>query len=1001
MLSQAVDDASASNFQIAGMTVVAATLNEAKDNVILTVNGAEPETNYTLIASGLQIGAEVQKDVNFNFTMPAIVDLFRPAMEADVEFLKADGASSALVTFSLKDAEGKIVTDAEDVEVAFTATFGNFAEQRVAVQNGVATVQYTSEFLTKDQYANLQAQIVEAADVDLINLKAELNLLLTPNPEAIEDETIGASMTDAEANQADRIIAYFNKEVNVADYVTSGTFAVDSGKAEITVKTKSTTKGGGTGVDVVGLLPVQGNSKALQIMLDVEAGAYLVDNADVYIEFIDKSGSVNVARETTFKLTDTRKPSMLNVTREGLKKIKVIFSEPIENTSATAKANWSINGKLLNSTTWNGTATVGAFNPATGEDLRHIVTIELGDDTAGNQIYFQPGTHSVQAANIGDWAFKVDNANIMNTQTLDFIIPADIDAPEASVEVQSPEQWVLKFNKNISENTAALAGKIKLQKYNVTTSAWEDVGNMVTTATPNNTTLDILIASVADNEFILETDYDWTKVYDTATTKKNYYNDSYRLHVPANAVTNVANGKKNAEQNLTLGGAMLTPDTTSPTIAKIVEKGAGISTVTMSEPVKLNATANSEGITLAQNQSALPVPTAEFIKSDLSKTIPGTVAASFADDYDKELTVTPAVALEAGDWTLVIRSISDDVGNTAPSATKEFTVAGSVPVDTDFEVLWAFADVDDDLVVEDTDAADGDSNYDYVYIKFSKAIATTGDFKNVLKTANYTLNGVNLPNGSQILTDIKGYDDLDNVYDSVTIRLPQNTLNGINAPHILNISRHLESMDSNLLNNPGEKTLAFNNSALFAGIAAEVAAYEKLVDTQDAAADILSDGFDAGEVSAFETAYNTAAAAIDALDDASLVKAQYQAVIDDLKAAVKAHEDFEFAVSVKTTPNVSAKIAGIDEVTDFSAILWDGTTPRYEVTITDDDGYGTDVTFTAATGAVSLTNDKGNDDDAEYTQTIKISDAFWGVSDTVTVTIKDESGNDTLVVNND
>jgi hypothetical protein len=133
--------------------------------------------------------------------------------------LKADGASSTLVTFTLKDSLGNTITDAEDVEVAFTTTFGNFGETRVTVQNGVATVILTSEFLTTNHTATLRGEVVEAADADYIGLVAEAKIIMSPNPDEIDSETLGASMTGAEASQADRVILYFNKPVDVTDYL--------------------------------------------------------------------------------------------------------------------------------------------------------------------------------------------------------------------------------------------------------------------------------------------------------------------------------------------------------------------------------------------------------------------------------------------------------------------------------------------------------------------------------------------------------------------------------------------------------------------------------------------------------------------------------------------------------------------------------------------------------------------------------------------------------------
>ncbi|MGO4119066.1 hypothetical protein ACEQ6C_38390, partial [Rhizobium ruizarguesonis] len=68
---------------------------------------------------------------------------------------------------------------------------------------------------------------------------------------------------------------------------------------------------------------------------------------------------------------------------------------------------------------------------------------------------------------------------------------------------------------------------------------------------------------------------------------------------------------------------------------------------------------------------------------------------------------------------------------------------------------------------------DADKDHDYIFVTFTSAISTTGDYKNVLKTSNYTIDGKDLPLGSQIVAGIEGYTDATpDVVDSITIILP-------------------------------------------------------------------------------------------------------------------------------------------------------------------------------------------------------------------------------------
>lgn len=820
----AVDAVTADNFSIPGLTVASATLSEDKKTVTLSVTGTEVSKSYEVTVKNVKINATVQPELKKSFTAPTQNQLFNSTIEFKKEKLIADGADSTLVTFTLKDAEGNILKDAQNVEVAFSTTFGNFGEKRVTVQNGVATALLNSETLTSDKTAEVTVQVVEAQDKNLYGYKQTNTILMTPDPGTAGEVTTGALVSNAEAFQADRVILYFNKAVKVEDFVyASGNNKgkIDPTKAEITVKTGvNNDLTGGKTVNVAGLLPVAGNDKALQLVLDTDtpitvASTFpLIDNANVKVDFNDKRGSVSVPSTKAFKITDARTPALLNVTREGLKTLKVEFSEAVDKATAEKLVNWTIDGKLLNDASYGAsapaTATVGTFNPSTGSDTRHVVTITLGKDATGKQIYLKSGKHSIQGANIGDWAVNTDPTNVMNTQTLDFEVPVDNAAPTATVEVQSPEQFALTFDKDLNESTLSTT-EVKLQKYNTTTATWENVVNPGIAFTN-------ISENGGSNKFLVETTNDWTQVYRTAATNKNYYNDSYRLQVVKDKVSAASNGVKNVEINLPLGGALTSPDVLSPTITKIAEttgKTVGTSyDVTLSEPVKLNVIANTEGETRAETQTALPVPTAQFIKKDNSVTIDANIATSFVDKEEKILRVTPTTELGAGEWTLVVRSISDDVGNTVASATKDFTVTKTT-TSTNFKVSWALADWDTDRVLSDDTAQgtnrtnDADKTADYVFVKFNKAVALTGDFKNVLKTSNYTINGQALPLGSQIISNISGYDDMDQVVDSITIKLPQGTITDPTTT-VINISSNLESAVGEVITNPGEKKLPFN-----------------------------------------------------------------------------------------------------------------------------------------------------------------------------------------------
>ncbi|ACA44695.1 cell wall-binding repeat-containing protein [Clostridium botulinum] len=133
------------------------------------------------------------------------------------------------------------------------------------------------------------------------------------------------------------------------------------------------------------------------------------------------------------------------------------------------------------------------------------------------------------------------------------------------------------------------------------------------------------------------------------------------------------------------------------------------------------------------------------------------------------------------------------------------------PEKNKFEIIWSFADVDEDLDVNTTNGKD-DAKHDYVYIKFNKPISVSGDSKSVLNTSNYKLNKMPLPKGTEIKPNIKGLDDADKVTDSITIVLPNEYLNGKNEPHIITISSYLESSTTgDVLTNGGDKILTWSS----------------------------------------------------------------------------------------------------------------------------------------------------------------------------------------------
>ena len=886
--TQAVDAAAAENFTVSdGVTVSEAKLSDDKKSVVLTVAGAEYGKSYDLTVTGIKVAGKAQADQKLTFTTPAATDKYPMTLEAKDPILKSDSSSQTLVTFTIKDENGNLIKD-KGVEVAFATSLGKFAEQRVSIQDGVATNMYTAETLMQTQTAQITATIVESTEnKELLGLNTTTSITLTPNPEAFGDTSIGAIITSATAPTADRIIAYFNKDVKADDFKTKSG-KMDTSKFSCTVQSGldngfAVVEGITQEHSIVGILPVEGESKALQLLVNKP----MVDNTNVGVEFENKTESdslVSAKNKVYFKLTDARQPAVLSASGNGLREITINFSEavlptnycdgwdPKKDNIDTAQAffaadNWKnylIDGQPLDwwgvsavtaspdgeeedsiSTTpkkessknpgissntaddMDGTIRVGSYKE--GKDNRHVVTIKVG-----RKHYLTPGTHRLSVSNVGDWAAKTDRErNIVNTQGFDFEVVGNDVVPTFEVTPQSPEQYLLTFNSEVepvvSGETFTTPGSddfatiLKLQQRSG--GSWVDISDGNT-----NGKNPITVSKVKDNQYIVEVRKDWTEVYDTTSTRENYFNHELRLHLDAGKVVNLANNKQNTEINVPLTGEiMTTPDVVSPVIGEVVpavdKNGNTLESynVTMSEPVKVSGTANSvEGLTPSQTQKAgitaaseqnqgVPVPSAQFIRVDNGQTVEGRIADYFIDAADTTINVEPETTLSAGEWRLVLSSISDDYGNTAATVAQTINVVREAAT-SDFKIVWAAVSNQEEYNVKNI----GVNRGRYIFVKFNKPVTMTGNSTNAQVTANYTINGSTLPTGTQIKAKITGYDDhVRNVTDSVTIILPEGNFSGNNYFDVdgknamLNVSKAITSTTGATLANGGMIRMPF------------------------------------------------------------------------------------------------------------------------------------------------------------------------------------------------
>ena len=791
----------------------------------------------------------------FGIDVP-IPPTFKTVLTADKPSLPADNSSSTVVKFELQDYK----TDAplnESGKVKFESTLGEFDNDTVVLNNGVATAMLTSEYVNTTQDAVVTATIKEGTE-EYINEKATLEIPFVANVQPNQ----GSSMLYGKSLTADRVILKFDRAVNVADYTNPDTMKIDDTKCIVKVRKQSTSANTGTNCVVRGLLPVAGDTSSLYVMLNVEGNPNnaLRDNSQVWVSFTDKTKDTPVVREKSFNFMEVVRPTIKNIEALSYYSFKVIFNEPVtygteeievvptitpvptENLrvappvtetvqlpySAENALNYKIDGvKLSDTARWGTTKLkVGTFDVLGQTDKRNEVIITLGK-LGTNQVALPEGDHSLKCINVGDWAEPTDrNANdVEPEQDVDFTITNAGDAPVASIEVMSPEQFKLTFDKDVSQSAQKVANNIKLQRYSAITRVWTNIANAYAPAdqTKNDDgTQDILVTktdATADgstsvngstNTYILECNDDWTKVLQSG----QYYTEPMRLKLNGDTVLSTASGLGNEEANLDLLGAMKESDITNPTVTDINKTEGQLEgtsyDVTLSEPCKFNENFNLEGTTISQNQTVVPMPKVKFInQADISKIVTGVITATNAYDTKFTVTMQNEQILFAGDWKMELTNISDDVGNSASSITKMITVKDT----TGFRVLWFFADTDKDKVVENADATDDDATGDYVYVKYSNPIAVSGQYAEAFKLSNYTINGSALPAGTTIDNSIEGFDDgrldinANSICDSVTIKLPNGYLasKSNNANTINNISL---TVKSSILNAKGE---ALNN----------------------------------------------------------------------------------------------------------------------------------------------------------------------------------------------
>ncbi len=500
-----------------------------------------------------------------------------------------------------------------------------------------------------------------------------------------------------------------------------------------------------------------------------------------------------------------------------------------------------------------GTVKIELVNNTSRDEVRII----LGKD-GNQQCYFDAGAHVIQISNVGDHAALTETGtnNRITTKNFDFTIADNKTAPNFTVTALSPEQFRLTFNAEIAELQGIAVGQefdanallgLQLQfKDTILDSSNVDPAHRQEIAMSgfrDVTAADVLgsgndqfqrmglgqgikctrIENDADgnHQIKVEVTRDWTQLDNYRYNRKNYFNYELRFWIPnvnGKKITNAANGLTSTEigKNIT-GDVIKQMDITTPVIQDITQITEGKEyKVTFSEPIQANnntladATNNyyAHAFTPAYNPTLerdieIGTMTAEFYDKNTKLSYPARISG-WADLEDQSIYVQPDPSKvtngelpKGGNYTLIVRGVSDDVGNTSNTLTKDFSTAAAA---SDFKVLSILADgnYQNSNGIEQLDGVYRDGNPDAIYVEFSKQYMSAPIMDSVLNTQNWTINGASLPVGSTIISGIapvgnqgkKGFGS----HSGVTIYLPDNTLTNINAT-LIKIGTNVKAQD--------------------------------------------------------------------------------------------------------------------------------------------------------------------------------------------------------------
>ncbi|GIP51583.1 hypothetical protein [Paenibacillus vini] len=737
--------------------------------------------------------------------------------------LVANGADNTIL--SVKVLKDGVADETFEGTVKFISLKGaRFAKETVAFNKGVAQVQLTSLSSPVAVVDTIVVAITDADDIKAIGTTANVNVSYVPASQGGDtDEKV--FVTYAESDRASDVYVQFNKAFDFADVY-----------AEWAINPSIITVAGKTVTDIVKV-----DNKTVKLVLD-EAQS-MNDNKTVTVDIapINAVSSNLIASTIKFNLVDAKAPEAVGIDIPNYRTLVTRFSEPVVADIAETTTNWVLNGHVLTlddvqlvkvgkAIVENGQPVLYVADAKNPVDNRNYVTIVLSADGA-KFLKGEGKQNLLQAYNIEDYAALTDRSgqNVATTQEFKFVTPVAPNAPIVEVTEDSPEQFRVKFDQPLKDQLAASDFKFEYADGFNADKVTYNYQPLATEAPGFNTAEFVTVTPIGgqdNDEYLLELNTDWTFIHETANTKENYYAPGFnkvKITVDKANVKNILDVQmtENKVQELTLR-----LDDKSPVIADAYQKtnsaGGPISEffVKMSEPVQI--TSSIPNLTPSQEQfggQGIPTPTFQFVNADQSKTIDGELKGAISED-DMSFTIAPKGVLDAGTWTLYIRSISDDIGNTSATTSYQLEVKGAVAAQGEPRVIWAVAYNDVTGAATATDATYNNGD-DVVDIQFGTEMSL-----DALTSVVYTINGKQLPVGAKVSAIEGKYTVGTTVLTGTRVRitLPGNFLaeTGLTSdmtnldqedqqsePHMLVISKKLTSATGEVLKGDYELPLTY------------------------------------------------------------------------------------------------------------------------------------------------------------------------------------------------